>query len=394
MKKSWDIFCCVVDNFGDIGVTWRLARQLAAEYDLAVRLWVDDIKVFCRMCPEANEMLDAQMLEGVKVCHWKKPWPAAEMLDGVAVVADVVDVVDVVIEAFGCELPAQYLEQMAQQSTQPLWVNLEYLSAEAWVEGCHGLPSPQTCGLKKFFFFPGFTQSTGGLLRENNLLEMRRAFQSSGSSKKHFLAQIGVNPEPGCLLISLFAYPNQALTSWLQCLAAQEQPTHLLVPEGGLVADLAAWLAVSEQQLRLGVVKGGLTVQVIPFLSHQDYDRLLWSCDFNLVRGEDSFIRAQWAGRPFLWHIYPQQDEVHLDKLQAFMALYFPPKTDSTDDTMSQLWMAWNQQQRVEIIWPEVVKHYSLWGEQAEKWCETLSNQRNLAKSLVEFHQNWLKYAP
>ncbi|WP_187492385.1 elongation factor P maturation arginine rhamnosyltransferase EarP, partial [Pantoea agglomerans] len=26
MKVTWDIFCTVVDNYGDIGVTWRLAR--------------------------------------------------------------------------------------------------------------------------------------------------------------------------------------------------------------------------------------------------------------------------------------------------------------------------------------------------------------------------------
>ena len=30
MRVTWDIFCSVVDNFGDIGVTWRLARQLVA----------------------------------------------------------------------------------------------------------------------------------------------------------------------------------------------------------------------------------------------------------------------------------------------------------------------------------------------------------------------------
>ena len=46
---SWDIFCTVVDNYGDIGVCWRLARQLAAEHGFAVRLWVDDLASFARL---------------------------------------------------------------------------------------------------------------------------------------------------------------------------------------------------------------------------------------------------------------------------------------------------------------------------------------------------------
>ncbi|HET9045379.1 MAG TPA: elongation factor P maturation arginine rhamnosyltransferase EarP, partial [Casimicrobiaceae bacterium] len=39
--QRWDVFCKVVDNFGDAGVCWRLARQLVAEHDLAVTLWID-----------------------------------------------------------------------------------------------------------------------------------------------------------------------------------------------------------------------------------------------------------------------------------------------------------------------------------------------------------------
>ncbi|MDB5942884.1 MAG: hypothetical protein JWQ13_2450, partial [Ramlibacter sp.] len=46
----------------------------------------------------------------------------------------------------------------------------------------------------------------------------------------------------------------------------------------------------------------------------------LWSCDFNFVRGEDSQVRALWAGRPFAWQIYPQHDDAHHAKLHAFLA--------------------------------------------------------------------------
>ena len=67
---------------------------------------------------------------------------------------------------------------------------------------------------------------------------------------------------------------------------------------------------------------GALTVRVLPFVSQPDYDKLLWACDLNFVRGEDSFVRAQWAGKPFIWHIYPQDKNLHHVKLRAFLQRY------------------------------------------------------------------------
>ncbi|MDH5571566.1 MAG: elongation factor P maturation arginine rhamnosyltransferase EarP, partial [Gammaproteobacteria bacterium] len=164
MRVTWDIFCSVIDYFGDIGVTWRLARQLVAEHDQEVRLWVDDMNAFCRLCPEANAKDEVQVIQGLAIHHWPHEWQPVQCAD-------------VVIEAFGCQLPPAYIEAMVKRSAPPLWLNLEYLSAEDWVEGCHGLPSPQRNGLQKFFFFPGFTPQTGGLLRETGLIEQRQRFQ-------------------------------------------------------------------------------------------------------------------------------------------------------------------------------------------------------------------------
>lgn len=173
MKATWDIFCSVVDNYGDIGVTWRLARQLVAEHGLAVRLWVDDLNAFTPMCPGADGTAAQQWQHGVDVRHWPAAWlPVAPA--------------DVVIGAFACQLPAAYVEAMRALPQPPLWLNLEYLSAEDWVEGCHGLPSPQPNGLRKVFFFPGFTDKTGGLLREGSLLARRDAFQQSAEARRAF----------------------------------------------------------------------------------------------------------------------------------------------------------------------------------------------------------------
>ena len=94
-----------------------------------------------------------------------------------------------------------------------------------------------------------------------------------------------------------FAYENAGLASWLDAMAASLEPTHLLVPQGRIMGDLLRWLGLKELAPRAVEQRGSLVVQALPFIRQQDYDTLLWCCDFNAVRGEDSFVRAQWAGR-------------------------------------------------------------------------------------------------
>ena len=377
MRPTWDIFCSVVDNYGDIGVTWRLARQLVAEHGLAVRLWVDDLSAFARLCPQADVAALRQHQQGVEVCWWGDDWQA-------------VDPADVVIEAFACELPASYIAAMARRAQKPLWLNLEYLSAEEWVEGCHGLPSLQSNGLSKFFFFPGFTAGSGGLLRERDLLEQRRAFQADSGAREVFLRSIGVAPLPGARLISLFAYENAALASWLDVLAADIQANQLLVPEGRILQDLQTWLGCSA--LRAGDMqqRGQLHIQVLPFIQQDQYDRLLWSCDFNAVRGEDSFVRAQWAGRPLLWHIYQQADDIHLEKLDAFLAHYKAGLSADGQRALVELWHAWNTGQSVKESWSQLLQGWHEQQEHAEQWCLQRASQADLAEALVKFYLNWL----
>ena len=182
--RSWDIFCTVVDNYGDIGVCWRLARQLAAEHRLQLRLWVDDLASLARICPEIVPGRDAQRSHGVEVRWWRTPFPAVEPAD-------------VVIEAFACNPPATYVAAMVAKQPKPAWINLEYLSAEDWVRGCHALPSPHpSLPLVKHFFFPGFVAGTGGLLAEQGLAEARERFQRSGAEQARFWQNIGLPPPP------------------------------------------------------------------------------------------------------------------------------------------------------------------------------------------------------
>ena len=376
MDNGWDIFCKVVDNFGDAGVTWRLARQLAHEHGLQVRLWIDNLGAFARLCPEADLHRAQQTLEGVLVCRWPEHWVDTP-------------VASVVIEAFGCTLPAQYEAALANRLQPACWINLEYLSAEPWVGGCHGLPSMKSGGVRKFFFFPGFRPDTGGLLREQGLLETREVLQGSAKARTAFLNSIGVHPADTACLVSLFAYENGGLGGWFDQMAAGPSPVHVLVPEGRVLASVQAWAGQTLTQGQL-FTRGALQVQVLPFLSQPAYDQLLWACDFNAVRGEDSFVRAQWAARPLLWHIYQQDEYAHWEKLEAFLALYTQALPTAAAEALCAVWRAWNMDGDMGAAWAGLMPYWQMLAAHARNWCTELAARPDLATALVQFRRNSL----
>lgn len=309
------LFCKVIDNFGDIGICWRLARQLYAEHGVAVCLLVDDLVSFQRIAPQVRPDQSMQQVDGVSVRHWH----------GTPVAGELGEIADIVVEFFGCDIPETYIAEMANCARTPVWLNLEGLTAEKWVEGCHFLPSPHPrFSLTKWFYFPGFNTSTGGLIRESQLIARCASFQETPMQRGEFLQSLGVTVvEAAALTISLFCYPNAPVRQWFAALAGGAHPVTCLVPEGVAANDVEAFLGRTPVP---GAVctAGALTVRVVPFLPQPDYDRLLWACDLNVVRGEDSFVRAQWAGRPFIWHIYPQDQQLHHKKLKAFLDIHAP----------------------------------------------------------------------
>ncbi|MFM7507869.1 MAG: elongation factor P maturation arginine rhamnosyltransferase EarP, partial [Rubrivivax sp.] len=294
--------CRFVENYGDAGVCWRLASAFAGR-GRVVRLVIDDAPPLAWMAPAGAP--------GVQVVSWEE----AGTEPG-----------DVVVEAFGCDPPAAFVQGMAARATVPVWINLEYLSAEDWVERSHGLPSPQPGGLTKRFLFPGFTARTGGLLREPGLLARREAFEG-----RAWLAAQGWAAAPTERVVLLFGYANPALPAL--CSALGEAPTLLLVPPGPVQAALAG-LALPP----------GLRARPLPHVSQADFDHLLWSADLNFVRGEDSLVRAVWAGAPFVWQAYPQDDGVHHDKVAALRARMALP------EPVQALWRARNG--RPGAAWP------------------------------------------
>jgi uncharacterized repeat protein (TIGR03837 family) len=337
--NSLAIFCKVVDNFGDIGICWRFARQLKQEHGVAVTLWVDDLQTFQRICPEVATGAAAQLIAGVTVRHWR----------GQDEQFSPADVADIVIEFFACDIPPAYIAAMAQCTPRPVWLNLEGLTAEEWVEGCHTLPSPHPrLPLTKHFFFPGFTDKTGGLLRESVLEAQREQFQSDRGAVSAFLADLGVTPaEMAALKVSLFCYPHAPVAALFDAWQSGGEAVTCLVPEGVSVEAVETFLGAPAKP-GAARTREALTVRVLPFVAQPDYDKLLWACDFNFVRGEDSFVRAQWAGRPFIWHIYPQDENLHHKKLRAFLQRY-----STGFDSLANFALCWNgAQAEGEKGWP------------------------------------------
>jgi uncharacterized repeat protein (TIGR03837 family) len=137
-----------------------------------------------------------------------------------------------------------------------------------------------------------------------------------------FLARFGVTPmEMTSLKVSLFCYPHAPVAALFDAWKDGDAAITCLVPEGVAVETVRTFLG-AEAKVGVACTRGALTVRVLPFVAQPDYDRLLWACDLNFVRGEDSWVRAQWAERPFIWHIYPQDENLHHAKLKAFLQRY------------------------------------------------------------------------
>ena len=356
MPLRWDIFCRVIDNFGDIGVCWRLSAALAARGQ-QVRLWVDDARSLQWMAPGG--------CAGVEVRQWAVDAPQI----GVDIPGDVV------IEAFGCEvnhawiatdsiaLRADSMPAIGLKSIKklPIWINLEYLSAESFAQRSHGLPSPVMSGpaqgLTKWFFYPGFTQGTGGLMHD---------FSANSN-------ELSTDQHPR--RISLLCYEPLALSQLFQQLADSNQPSDLLVMAGrGQLAVQAAFINENSQSPSWNM-RGMLSIHEQLWMPQLHYDALLASCDLNFVRGEDSLARALLAGRAFVWQIYPQADGAHAAKLEAFLDwLQAPPD-------LREFHRIWNGLQAGNLPPIDLLS----WTACAKSAQQRIRAQRDLISQLLDF---------
>jgi uncharacterized repeat protein (TIGR03837 family) len=365
IDKKWDIFCKIVDNLGDIGVCWRLAKQLHQTHGLQVRLFVDHLPAAAKMLPGIGNVTE-QVYEGVVITRWD----ANTEFESTA---------DVVIETFACGLPASYLAKM---NARVVWVNVDYLSAESWVPEFHGLNGKHhETKLIRHFYFPGFSERTGGLLREQSLIVRRDAFQTSSVLQQDFWRSLMIANQPSDLTISLFYYRDAPVDALLQALADGERSVVVCMPLNSNVPVTV----LGHTGLAVGdcLTMGALTLHVLPFLQQDDYDRLLWACDINFVRGEDSWVRAIWAGRPFIWQPYWQEDNTHLLKLNAFLTHFY--KHPELQQTLVKLHEAWSTEVFHHDAWLHYLANLTEISNHTQQQSQQIILQADLASKLLAF---------
>jgi uncharacterized repeat protein (TIGR03837 family) len=393
-QQRWDVFCRVIDNHGDLGVCWRLVCSLAGRGQ-RVRLWVDDASALSWMAPQG--------CAGVEV----RSWFSLNALDLPG---------DVVVEAFGCDPPQDFVTRMAQRAASgkaagdpaPVWINLEYLSAEAYVERSHGLASPQFggpgAGLIKWFFYPGFTPRTGGLLREPGWVAARDVPELA-VHRAEWLARFGGAAATDARLALLFCYDHPALPAWLDLLSQAGRPWYLLVTPGLATQAVLRWCAARAPGLDLaalgaapGLHIGSLGLLGLPPVDQEAFDRLLCSCDLNFVRGEDSFVRAHWTGRPFLWQAYVQQDGAHHPKVAAWLQTYADTARADLGNGLGEAHRHWNgspgaidpaaQPWLCEVLTqcgPAADEHWAIWSDWANRRAARLAELDDLVTQLLRF---------
>lgn len=372
----WDIFCQVIDNHGDLGVCWRLSQHLVS-LGHRVRLYVDDSTALAWMAPHHQNAAHLSVLDWPREASWAHQdaysWQMPQC----------------VVEAFGCEIPNVYLHALLtpcidkELSTRWTWINLEYLSAEDYPERMHTLACPVLSGpakgLKKWFFYPGFTSSTGGLLKKNWPGQLLGTL-----SQEMRQAQALKWTEEADLRVFVFSYEPLALKDLLLQLLQSGKWVHLKVSAGRSTTFTRALLQTDElmgpeaniQEARVQLKN--LTLDFLDHVDHAGFDALLQSSDLNFVRGEDSWVRAIWANKPFVWQIYPQDDGIHFKKMSAFLNLFEAPSS------LKQAHLIWNGFDRSHL--PQMNEHtLQEWAQWCQQLCVQLQTRADLAVQLSEF---------
>ena len=360
----WDIFCQVIDNYGDVGVCWRLADQLALRGN-RVRLWLDDKRPLQWMAPGAAQ--------GERLGISVHDWPSATYAPPVPALP----LADVWIEAFGCEIAPRWLQTQVDAANtlgrRPAWINLEYLSAEPFALRSHGLPSPvlqgPAKGWTKNFFYPGFSPASGGLLVRNDAAAAQAPTWADPA-----VAAFAPHA-PGERTVLLFSYANAPIAALLQALIGSGQAVQLLVAAGQSAQAVREALAALPDERR-----GPLRMRFLPHLPQNVFDRLLALCDLNLVRGEDSLAQAVQAGKPCVWQIYPQDDCAHQPKLRAYL------ETIAADAPLRMWHDFWNgppnaSQTSPALAWPW--ERDGVWPRHAAALAARLAQNTDLCSQLI-----------
>lgn len=343
-----DILCKVVDNYGDIGFVYRLARSLSERPDPPrLRLVVDDLAAFALLDPAVDPRLARQVVHGWELFRWREDGEGLAAA-GTATAAFRARRPRILLECFACGRPDWLEAILFESGTEEacLIVDIEHLTAEAYADDFHRMPSlTRSPFVKKSIFLPGFTAATGGLVVDDNFSRARlRASSDEGrlGLRRELLARLGQQaraavdtgvaaraveaaeaeaaagaaplPLEGCFWVCVFSYERDyaRVVADLAVFSRQDAARPVVVfAAAGRSQDClaAAWSAAGKP----------FPLVSLPFLPQETWDELLLACDFSIIRGEDSWARSALAGKPFLWQAYPQDKRHQLVKVAAFL---------------------------------------------------------------------------
>lgn len=392
---SWDLFCKIVDNYGDIGVSYRLAKELAQSYKQKIRLFVSDLKVFKDLENKIDPKLKKQKINNIEIILWNEDLSIFKDLKPA----------QIIIEMFACNIPSIYIDQITENN---IWINLEYLSAETWIEDCH-MKQSYVNGHFKYFFFPGFTNRTGGLNYEEYLIDLKLNNKTYtdfihkklalGSAKTDLLAKSKDFP----LICGIFCYENNLI---LKLLANIQEPIIFVIFEGrfaNFLRDHAKENNITKLEEDLYISEHNTPFIIIPLSDQETFDQRISAHDFNIIRGEDSFVRAQILATPFIWNIYQQENNAHLVKLESFLELYtktikeIDPKLATSlvhlsyainDPNVAQYSILHEDLKIYLDDFNYMLNHITTLKEQAQQWKKTLIKNNSLAYNLIKFAQS------
>ena len=303
--NSIDIFCEIIDNFGDIGVVYRISKELKKIFqNVRIRIVLNRLEEFKAINKKVKDV-DYQEIDGL-ICVTEKYVKENMESFGVS---------DVFIEAFGCNVPEEYVK--AAKENSKLWINLEYLSGEKWIEDfhlCESLIDSKT--LKKIFFMPGFSEKSGGVIIDSGFLErMKFGKENRDEVFKKYFKDFDLKDK---FIGTVFSYEKN-FENLLETLKNYEKETVLLLMGEKTQKSFSEILKKNLTEDYGNIVKyGKITMIYSDFFSQEEYEEIISASDFNFTRGEDSFVRGIILGKPFMWHIYLQEEKAHMDKIKAF----------------------------------------------------------------------------
>lgn len=385
------VLCKVVDNFGDIGVVFRLCRALSElKKNLEIRLVVSNLDSFAKISKGIDSTKTFQEFRGWKVFDWNDNALCKKEFSK--------NPPEFILECFQCGRP-EWLEELLfspQFNLNVQIVNVEYLTAESWADDFHLLKSgTRSAKIKKINFMPGFTKKTGGLILDKN-------FMCCLSEKKFALNLVKQNLDKKILSedfsdsfkILIFSYPKN-----FDFLASA-------IKEFSFLKKIIVFVAsgAGADSAKISLKKFKVDFVCLPFMQQEVWDAFLSLMDFSFVRGEDSFSRCCLFGNPFIWNIYPQEEEFHIVKLNAFLQKIKIPQIEKFSFLYNRNFKASccpesleileekklpselekiNSEMKTEIL--SLLKNYESLKPEFKKFSNEILKNGNLAENLLNF---------